>query len=142
MTEETQNDAPVSTDPLFISITGKTELIALTSGHTASVGPDPKGTPLHARFHRAAMMRGVVPLQMQHSVAAEQVPATGKTKEQRLIEAITDMIAIGATDPDAAKALFTNDGIPDIRALSSRVGFKVTATDRDAAWLAFNGGKE
>lgn len=133
--------------PRFVSITGKPEMIALLSSHTASVGTvestNGEGTPLHPRFHRAAAMKGCVMLGLHGSVTAEVVPARDSLSEMdRIVKAIGEMAAVAATDGEMLKQLFTNDGKPDANALASRVGFKVTASQRDEGWDRFNAGKE
>lgn len=128
----------VKEDPRFVSTTGKPELLALLSGHTASVTNEPEGTPLHPRFHRIAVLSGVVPLAMAESfVAAQEAERneTGGVDKQTLIEnAIDDMVKIADSNPAKQAELFTNDGRPDARAIATRIGMPVSASERDAAW--------
>lgn len=128
-------------DPRFVSTSGRPELIALLSGHTASVTADPDGTPLHPRFHRAAMLLGVVPIALRESTIAakleEQTANQEASREQLILRAIGEMVKDSANDEKKRIELFTADGRPDVRALSTRVGFPINASERDANWAAF-----
>lgn len=131
-----QKDAPK--DPSFISTLGKPLTVILTAGgHSMSISHELPGTPTPRRFQRAALMLGAVPVAMYdgkpHS-ADDQSPQSDPDKKAVLVTAIRGMIAAAASDAAARAELFTNDGKPDARALSSRVGFAVTAADRDEAF--------
>lgn len=126
----------------FVSTTGEPILIALTAGgHTASVGVEP--TPLHPRFHRAAVMKGAMPAAIARSVTYETDKAsTASTKSDRLQVILTEMVAESADDEDKRRQLFTGDGKPDARVMAQRAGFTVTANERDEAWAQFCAGDE
>ena len=110
MTEEAKTNAPDNPDnhPLFVSTTGEPVLLALLSGHSASVGTTP--TPLHPRFHRVAVVKGVVPGGMRDSVHQEETQGPGVDRKALLLKCVADMVAAAADDPTLSAKLFTNDG--------------------------------
>ena len=61
------------------------------------------------------------------SDSAQEAPAG----DSRQTDAIAE--AIRALDPGAADA-WTKSGKPDVRALEQRLGYDITAAERDAAW--------
>lgn len=132
MNEAKKTEANPEGWPLFVSTTGESVLLALLSGHTASVGVEP--APLHPRFHRIAVLKGVVPAQMVGSMRHEETQAPLPERQAMLIKVIADMVAIAAEDVTKQAELFTNDGRPDARQMSIRLGFPVKAEERDAAW--------
>jgi hypothetical protein len=127
-----------STWPEYISTTGKPVLIALTSGHNASVLTSP--TRLHPRFHRAAVGVGAVPVSLLGSLNAEHAEPTESAQAQKknlLVEEIGKMMSAAAEDPRQQAELFNNDGLPIASVLATRTGLAVTNSDRDAAWEAY-----
>lgn len=97
--------------------------LALTSGHTAVVGP--KFEELDARFHREAIANGCLP----YGTKVEAPMAdTSFDRRKVVIEAINAMLD-GAEEGD-----FTSDGKPDTQKLSDKVGFTVDRQERDAAF--------
>lgn len=125
--------------PLFVSTTGEPVLLALLSGHSASIGPEPE--PLHPRFHRIAVLKGVVPAQMASSLSHEETQTPEVERKSLLLKVIGDMVAAATEDPTKGPELFTNDGRPDARAMTIRLGFPVSAGERDAAWEEYSGDK-
>jgi hypothetical protein len=121
--------------PMFVSTTGGPVMVALLNGHAAAVGVEP--TPLHPRFHRAAVMLGAVPESMRHSVAAEDMENPEVTRQKMIIAEMSKMASEGADDPRRQAELFTGDGVPNTNLLSSRLGFPVSASERDDAWTAY-----
>lgn len=97
--------------------------ISLTSGHTANVTAE--GTELSAIFHKEAIARGC---SLEPSAAKTKTTDEGFDREGAIREAIEDMV--DAQD----EGDWTNGGLPDVRAIEKRVGFKVTAAERDSAW--------
>ncbi|MEK7425736.1 MAG: hypothetical protein AAB131_18075 [Actinomycetota bacterium] len=108
----------------FRSPTEQPIYMALTSGHTFVVGPESIEVP--KLFHRQAVMEGCLPEGMD-SLPKEDDTALA-TKQSLIEEAMRKMVAEANTDD------FTNDGKPDTRKLSARVGFTVLKEERDAAW--------
>lgn len=142
MTE--QKKTPEDEYPRFISTIGQPVLLSvIAGGHSVSVqtkeGSDGKGTPLHPRFHRIAVMRGCMPLGMESSPQAEQAGTVHHDRERLILSAISDMVAQSADDPAKQVEMFTNDGRPDARQLAVRLGFPVTADERDRAWDKYAG---
>lgn len=131
------DDANPNGWPLFVSTTGKPVLLALLSGHSDSVGTEPK--PLHPRFHRIAVLKGVMPANMAGSIDREEEQSPSIDRKTLLLKAIADMVAIAAEDATKQPELFTNDGRPDARAMAARLGFPVSSAERDEAWAAYSG---
>ena len=108
----------------FRSPTEQPIYMALTSGHTFVVGPDLIEVP--KLFHRQAVMEGCIPEGMDSLPKDDDTPSD--TKHSLIVDAMRKMVeAADAND-------FTNDGKPDTRKLSARVGFTVLKEERDAAW--------
>ena len=55
---------------------------------------------------------------------------SNKLDEKRIVDIV---IAISDLDPDSEDD-FTNNGIPQVKALEDALGFDITAAERDAAW--------
>jgi hypothetical protein len=133
----TKTPAVEPAHPMFVSTTGEHVLLALLSGHSASVGPEP--TPLHPRFHRVAVAQGVVPAAMAGSVAYEEPQAHQFDRQALLLKTIGDMVSLATEDPTRESELFNGDGRPDARAMATRLGFPVKANERDEAWALYTG---
>lgn len=123
--------------PLYVSTTGEPILVALTSGHTVSIGIEP--TPIHPRFVRAAAHRGALPAEVAKAVMGEgaDLEEQRTQKVDRLQAILRDMVAAAAESAEQREHLFTGDGKPDARMMSQRAGFQVTASDRDEAWVKY-----
>lgn len=107
----------------------ETEHIGLTTGHAVLI--EKNGTDIDTRFHREAIARGCRP----HGIAeVEEDEDAGFDRKEHLVSAIAGMVE------QAEPTFFTADGKPQLRTLSERAGFSVTASERDAAWEAFTGG--
>lgn len=133
------NQANQSNDPLFVSTLGKPLTVILTAGgHSMSISHEKPGTPTPKRFQRAALLLGAVPAALydgQSSLETDtQNPQSEPDRKAVLVTAIRGMIAAAAGDGAARAELFTGDGKPDARALASRVGFPVSAAERDEAF--------
>lgn len=107
----------------FHSPTDEPVHIALTSGHTAVVGP--QDTELDKIFHKEAIARGCLP---EGTVSEEAPKNTGFDRKKVLTDAMNAMLE-GADEGD-----FKADGTPNLNKLSERVGFKVSREEADAAW--------
>lgn len=101
--------------------------IALTTGHIAIV--EPTGTELHPNFHREAIALGCMPEGVERAAPQESKPFD---KMSAIVEAMYKMV------DDANEADFTGDGRPKTDAVSKRVGFTVSSSERDNAWEAVN----
>ena len=108
----------------FRSPTDQPIYMGLTSGHTFVVGPDLIEVP--KIFHRQAVAEGCIPEGMDSLPSEDNTPSD--TKHTLIVAAVRKMVEAA----DAAD--FTNDGKPDTRKLSARVGFTVLKEERDAAW--------
>lgn len=108
----------------FKSPTDKPIYLALTSGHTCTLGP--AYTEIDERFHRLAVVEGAIPEGTEHV----QVPTARVEPNRRelLLATVRQMVV------EAQPADFTTDGKVNANALSARVGFTVSSSERDAAW--------
>lgn len=107
----------------FRSTTGSDIHIALTSGHTALITSEL--TELHKIFHKEAIARGALPEGVEPEVTAE---STGFNRKDAIIAALESMLD-GGDEGD-----FKNDGTPDLRKVTAKVGFRVDREEVDAAW--------
>lgn len=98
--------------------------LALTSGHTLVIGPELVEIP--RMFHRMALAEECLPEGVDAPLPAEGEPEA--TKMDLICKAIRSMLN-GNADGD-----FNNDGRPDVRRLTLKAGFNVSAGERDAAW--------
>src|SRR5690606_4934841 len=96
--------------------------------------------PLHPRFHRAAVIKGVVPVGMRGSIHREEEQGAMPDRQALLLKCVADMVSAADADPTLTPKLFTNDGRPDAREMAVRLGFPVKADERDAAWNAYTDG--
>lgn len=96
--------------------------LALTTGHTALIGPEFE--EIEPRFHREAIAAGCIPYGAKDEPPLEG--ANGFDRKKVITEAINAMLD-GAEEGD-----FTGDGKPDTRKLSAKVGFTVDRHERDA----------
>jgi len=110
----------------FKSPTENPIFVALTSGHTAQIGPEYGDLP--EIFHREAIANGAVPEPApgQAKIEADKPPFDRKVAIAEAMNAMLD----GSMDGD-----FTADGKPDLGRLSARVGFTVSRDERDAIWI-------
>ncbi|MFZ2981877.1 MAG: hypothetical protein WA085_12660 [Sphingobium sp.] len=99
--------------------------IALTSGHITIV--EPAGTELETKFQREAIALGCMPEGVEREAPQE---GKGFDKMASIIEAMHAMVDV------ADVAEFTGDGKPKTDAVSKRVGFTVSSSERDTAWEA------
>lgn len=110
----------------FKSPTDKILSLGLTSGHTCTIGPE--YTEIDPRFHRLAVVNGAIPEGTEHVKVAS--PTVEQSRRDLLLSTVREMIAEAKPDD------FTNDGKVNANALSTRVGFTVSSSERDAAWEA------
>lgn len=108
----------------FKSPTDKPIYLALTTGHTCTVGPE--YAEIEDRFHRLAVVQGAIPEGTEHVQVAPAAEAL--TRQDVLLAMVRRMI------DEALPSDFTNDGKVNANALSARVGFTVSSSERDAAW--------
>lgn len=113
----------------FRSPTDEPVHIALTSGHTAVVGPVP--VELESRFHRHALMKGCLPEGVQAPKPEEVEPLLDR--QQKIREAINAMLEGNET------GAFDGDGKPNAEMVSAKVGFTISAAERDKAWADLGG---
>lgn len=127
--------------PRFISTKGEPVMLALLSGHTASVTHEEEGTPLHPRFHRMAMLHGVVPLAMRESylssIGEDPTARRELSRAELIVRGVGALVQRATEDQSLMTTLFTNDGRPEVEALATQIGFPVTASERDAAWETY-----
>lgn len=108
----------------FKSPTDTPLTLGLTSGHTCCIGPE--YIEVEARFHRLAVVQGAIPEGTEHLQIA---PAeTAVTRNALVLATVREMVT------EALPTDFTNDGRVNANALSARVGFTVSSSERDAAW--------
>lgn len=126
-----------ATWPEFVSVTGKTVLIALTAGgHSESVGAEPKR--LHPRYHARAQALGVVPVALadSHRHLFDNVQDDNRIKDKIgvIVDEIRKMVAGASGDPAKVRDWFTNDMLPHAGILSQRLQMPVSAAERDEAY--------
>ncbi len=97
--------------------------ISLLTGHTCVIGP--QLAEVEPRFHREAVAAGAIPEGMD---AAAPVAAPEKSKGELIVEAVKAAISEAKADE------FDKQGKVTAEALSKRVGFTVSASERNAAW--------
>jgi len=107
----------------FRSTTGSDIHIALTSGQTALITSEP--TELDKIFHKEAISRGALPEGVEPD---GPVIKTGFDRKKAIIDTLNSMLDGGDEDD------FKNDGTPDLRKVTAKVGFKVDREEVDAAW--------
>lgn len=133
----------VNEDPRFRSTLGRPVMLSTTmGGHTVSVTHEPEGTPLPARFHRDAVMKGCLPLASFNEVQAADaaiVANAGRDRASMLRGCIADMTQIATDDPVRERDMFDQSGRPRAEVMAERLGFPVSVAERDAAWEAYAG---
>jgi hypothetical protein len=107
----------------FRSTTGADIHISLTSGQTALITSVP--VELDKVFHKEAISRGALPEGVEPDGPAIK---TGFDRKQAIIDTLHSMLDGGDEDD------FKNDGTPDLRKVTAKVGFKVDREEVDAAW--------
>ena len=95
--------------------------VGLTSGHMAVVNEE--GTVLDKMFHAEAIAQGCRLTNDDDAAKDETFDRAGRIRE--VIEDLLD-----SNNPDA----FTANGLPQTDVLSKLCGFRVTSSERDAAW--------
>ena len=100
--------------------------LAVTSGHTFTVGSQPVEVP--PMFYAQALAKGCVPYEM----GAQPMPDP-QAPESSQIDLICDAIVSMLVEEDKTD-LFLGDGRPNVMALNKRLGFTASAEQRDEAW--------
>lgn len=118
----------------FKSPTANAVHVALSSGNTAVVGPDPRTLPVI--FHREAVAKGCIPVVEGQDVqeVAVQADAPGFDRRAVILDAMETLVQ-GENPAD-----FIGDGRPDVRAVSRVAGFQITAEERDTLWTDLSEG--
>jgi hypothetical protein len=107
----------------FRSTTGEDVHIALTTGHTALITPD--GVELDKVFHKEAIARGCLP----EGVEEDKKPEGGGFDRMQVITDTLNAMVDGSDEKD-----FKGDGTPNLKSLTTKVGFTVSREEADAAW--------
>lgn len=118
----------------FRSPTPKPIKVDLLSGHTAIVTEEWRELP--PIFHKEAIAQGCLSDNMtQEGVNAtieRAAPAFDRLKVIK--EAIIEMLEEGEEDPKRHESNFTGAGLPDLRILGARVGFRVDKAEMMSVW--------
>jgi hypothetical protein len=110
----------------FKSPSEKEIFLALTNGHTCTIGPELVEVP--ERFHRLAVAEGAIPEGMEHLAVPKD---TQESSRKELVSAAIKKMLEGSAEGD-----FNGDGKPDTRRLSAAAGFTVSRAERDEVWAA------
>lgn len=123
----------------FYSEDGTTIRVTLADGRVALIGGTPR--PLATAFHRAALQAGAIPgdVAPSHLPPKEDGDTPPDDLDAKIRGAMLDAVnfdAEDATDDDklAFADAFTGNGIPNVRWLEKRIGFGISAADRDRVW--------
>lgn len=109
--------------------------VGLTTGHAIMVyrtSPvdNQEGTPMpNLALRKAALMKGCELAGTEQFVESDDLGPDQKT--QLIVDAIERIVDGGD------KAQLTANGLPTVEALSTAVGFTVSASERDAAFAVF-----
>jgi hypothetical protein len=135
-------DTKQADEPLFYTSNedGTPIYVDLEDGRRAIVGEEPRALP--RSMWKAAARAGCMSTQMARNVRSRvgfddsQVhEADDPVKRQKLIiDAIYGAVQADADAPGYETA-FTSNGLPNVDWLCSNLGFKLTADERDAAWV-------
>ena len=123
----------------FYSRDGDDIRVTHPGGSVAIVGEEPRTLPKH--LHRAAIKNGCQILEPGESLSAaqrttveENDPGTDAfTRKNAIKAAMLDALQADEDDANYADAFTAND-IPNVRWLEKKVGFSLSADERDAAW--------
>lgn len=137
----------------FYSPSGEELRITHGNGAVALIGPDPKPLPKHlwqAAIRAGAQVSGQSGLTTEESRAAKKAGedgAGGAENDQRftiiekLKQAMREAVDAYADAEEAGRdvtvefaSAFTSNGIPQVKWLEGRVGFSISADQRDQAW--------
>jgi hypothetical protein len=116
------------------------ETIPSTLGHAVEFKAN---TPTHvpAAMHKLVRQYGAMPAEDEPEEERKVVdtePQDPGTRLDLIVEQIIDMVELNKRDD------FSGAGLPDIKVLSTKLGWKVGAKERDEAWKQFQelrGGK-
>ena len=123
----------------FYSRDGDDIRVTHPGGSVAIVGEEPRTLPKH--LHRAAIKNGCQILEpgenlsaAQRTTVEENDPGTDAfTRKNAIKAAMLDALQADEDDANYADAFTAND-IPNVRWLEKKVGFSLSADERDAAW--------
>lgn len=124
---------PDPNERYFRSFDGTDIRVSHPDGSVAVVGESPRTLP--KKLWRAAIKAGCM---TDNSLKPAELPELGAgddafTRMQAIKDAITEALESDETDEAFADAFTAND-IPNVRWLEKRVGFGLTADERDQAW--------
>ena len=123
----------------FYSRDGDDIRVTHPGGSVAIVGEEPRTLPKH--LHRAAIKAGAQILEpgealtatKRTTVVADDPASDAFTRKNAIKAAMLDALQADEDDPDYTDAFTAND-IPNVRWLEKKVGFSLSADERDAAW--------
>ena len=123
----------------FYSRDGDDIRVTHPGGSVAIVGEEPRTLPKH--LHRAAIKNGCQILEPGESLSAaqrttveENDPGTDAfTRKNAIKAAMLDALQADEDDANYADAFTAND-IPNVRWLEKKVGFSLSADERNTAW--------
>jgi hypothetical protein len=125
----------------FYSRIGDPIRVTHANGAIAIVGADPRALP--PSLHRSAIKAGCQVLEAGEpyfgkgampAIVPDEDPSIDQfTRMQAIKDAILEALDSDSDDPAYADA-FTGQDIPSVEWLTAKVGFTVSATERDQAW--------
>ena len=123
----------------FYSRDGDDIRVTHPGGSVAIVGEEPRTLPKH--LHRAAIKAGAQILEpgealtaaKRTTVVADDPASDAFTRKNAIKAAMLDALQADEDDANYADAFTAND-IPNVRWLEKKVGFSLSADERDAAW--------
>lgn len=125
-------DAPE--EKQFRSVDGTDIRVTHPDGSVAIVGADPR--PLPRKMWRAAIKAGC---QTDGTVRAADLPSgltaadDAFTRKQAIKDAMIEALQSDEADP-AYEDAFTANDIPNVRWLEKKIGFSLSADERDVCW--------
>ena len=127
-----KQDTPAADERLFRSYDGEDIRVTLADGSVAVVGATPR--PLPRKFWREAIKQGCQTGEIKAADLPPMSPADeAETRREAIKKAIIEALEGDETDKAFADAFTAND-IPNVRWLEKRVGFNLSAEERDQAW--------
>jgi len=109
--------------------------VTLPDGRRCIIGIEPR--PIPPAFYRAAQRAGAfadsMPTKAQMR-GPEVPPGADPLGRVRLIEGMVRKAYQDTSGSEEFENAFTPNGVPDIKWLSAKLGFQITASERDLAW--------
>lgn len=135
---------PAPDERQFYSIDGTDIRVCHADGSIAVVTGKPRLLP--RKLWRAAVASGCQILRTGEAVQQASDPVgdaltDGDDAEKRhaaIVDLFNEMLDAAEDDPAYADA-FTGAGLPNVRYVEKRLGFSISAGERDAAWAEANG---